>query len=69
MMESSKLPPKVQAWAERQRTIKDLGKETVIRECVGTAVARYCGKCPDTGTGCPDCRVYDFMQKSGVDVL
>jgi hypothetical protein len=44
-----------------------LGKEDVIRYGVGRAVMKYCVACGEDGKGCPECRVYDFMQKSGVN--
>jgi hypothetical protein len=65
----NKLPEKVRARKEFLDQIGILGKEEVIRYGVSRAVMKYCGACGDEGNGCPDCRVYDFMQKSGVNTL
>jgi hypothetical protein len=63
----SKLPEAVQARKMFLDQIALMGKEEVIRYGVGQAVMKYCGACGNEGNGCPECRVYDFMQKSGVD--
>ncbi|GHT57912.1 hypothetical protein FACS1894109_11050 [Spirochaetia bacterium] len=73
-IKSSNLPPGVQAWAERHRAIKALGKEQVIKDCVGTAVARFCTTCNKGSltineSVCQACRVYEFARANGIGVL
>jgi hypothetical protein len=69
-METSRaLPENVQFWVDFNVQIEVLGKERVIRYGVGKAVMKYCQACGDDGKGCTECKVYDFMQKSGVDTL
>jgi hypothetical protein len=65
---------KVQAWAERQRGIATLGKEQVIKDCVGVAVARFCTACNQGSITinekvCQACRVYEFARANGIDAL
>jgi hypothetical protein len=69
MVAFENLPKGVQERKAFLEEIAVMGKEQVIRYGVGQAVVKYCGACGDEGKGCAECKVYDFMQKSGVDTL